>query len=56
MTQDEQYCVLECNGIYKFDSSSSERICTCAKFVAPNGKTCLEECGTGQHTIPTSDP
>ena len=45
MTQDEQYCVFECDGIYKLDTSSTERICTCAKFIAPNGKTCLEECG-----------
>ena len=54
MTQDEQYCVLECTGIYKRKSSS--RICTCSKFIAPNGKSCLEECGTGQYAISTSDP
>ena len=45
MTQDEQYCVPECAGIYKLDPTK-DRICTCAKFIAPNGKTCLEECGT----------
>ena len=55
MTQDEQYCVLECDEIYKPDSSSTEKICTCAKFIAPNGKSCMEECGTDQHAIDIAD-
>ena len=55
MTQDEQYCVLQCTGIYRL-GSSSERICTCAAFLAPNGKSCLEKCGPGYDSIPTQDP
>ena len=43
MTQDEQYCVYECTGVYT-PGEEGTNICSCRTHVAPDGKTCLENC------------
>ena len=35
--------------------SSNNKLCVCAKFIAPDG-SCLEECAPDQDSVPTSDP
>ena len=42
MTPDEQYCVPECTGVYA--PTEGSKICRCRTHVAPDGKTCLENC------------
>ena len=43
MTPDEQYCVYECTGIYATGEEGTN-ICSCRSYVAPDDKTCLENC------------
>ena len=54
MTPDEQYCVYECTGIYA-PGDEKNGICSCRTHVAPDGKTCLENCNNYDSDKPMSD-
>lgn len=54
MTPDERYCVYECSGVYILDDEEN-RICGCASHLAPNGKSCVAECGADQDAVSVKD-